>query len=83
MAELVEEQNAATGKALLSWVGAGDSGGDYAGRERKDLCPPPRSVRMGRSGLPGWAERDKELLLELLEREHEETIADYEARQKR
>lgn len=81
--QLAEEQNAATGEALPSWLGAGDSG-DYARRERQaDLRPFPRSVGMGRSSLPNGAERDEEILLELLEKEHEEIIADYEARQQR
>ncbi len=81
--QLAEEQNAATGEALPSWLGAGDDG-DYARRERQaDLHPSPRSVGMGRSSLPNGAERDEEILLELLEKEHEEIIADYEARQKR
>ena len=51
--------------------------------EQQVSRPLPRSVGMGRSGSPDWAERDEETLLELLEKEYEETVADYEARQKR
>ncbi len=51
-------------------------------REQESPRPLPRSVGMGRSGMSNWAERDEEILLELLEQDHEEIVADYEARQK-
>lgn len=50
----------------------------YLGAERKPR-PLPRSVGMGRSGVPDLAEHDEELLLEMLEQEHQETLASYEA----
>ena len=42
----------------------------------------PRSVGMGHSGMSNWAEQDEEILLELLEQDHEEIVADYEAGRK-
>lgn len=41
----------------------------------------PQSVGMGRSGMPDLAERDEELLGQLLEEEHERIMADWNARQ--
>lgn len=49
-------------------------------REQESPRPLPRSVGMGRSGVANWDERDKEILLE---RDHQETVADYEALRKR
>ncbi len=51
-------------------------------REQESPRPLPRSVGMGHSGMSNWAERDEEILLELLEQDHQEIVADYEARQK-
>lgn len=43
--------------------------------------PLPRSVGMGRSGVPDLAERDEELLAELYEEKYARIMADQEAKQ--
>lgn len=45
-------------------------------------CLLPRSVGMGRSGVPDLAERDEELLAELYKEKHARITADWEAEQK-
>ena len=77
------EQQAGADEAVPSWLGAGDSSVTTVLGREEGLRPLPRSVGLGRSGSPGWAERDDEILLELLEREHEEILASYDEAQKK
>lgn len=77
------EQQAGADDAVPSWLGAGDSSlTTVLGREEGPRLL-PRSVGLGRSGSPGWAERDDEILLELLERDHEEVLRSCDEAQKK
>lgn len=56
---------------------------DFLREHREKPREVPSWVGAGRSGMPDLAERDEELLAELLDQEYEEILADWQERQAR